>query len=257
LTKIICCAISITRKKSIKGEKVALCNNQTIEKLVGFLRKVPADERNDVFKRAKSQLIEETKRLRELEKLFDAYIQRLRDRGCPEQILEMAQSQKSEVASRAGSMIIPERHIPFVGPVIIPKYLGYYGLMAMVRNEDREGYTHLNPSKITDEIKTPDALYWLYDVEDGEETIMGRGTQDVGLLKKQGRSPLTAAEAINLCILIDVLSRHYVGAAGSSYAGSNAAPYVCLISSGRPALCWPCVGDVALKCGLASCGSRK
>lgn len=88
-----------------------------------------------------------------LAQLFDSQIQILRRRGCPEQIVEIFQDQRALVIERAGKMTIGEGNIPFV-PVIKPVYLGYYGLVAMVRNGNKQVRIYLNPTAIIDELNT-------------------------------------------------------------------------------------------------------
>lgn len=179
-----------------------LCKDQLTEKLVGLFAETDPGNIDEAVAQAKGQLTQKTKlaKRNDLERLFDSYLDRLTNRGCPKQFLEMAREHKNKVVAKASEMSISEGHIPFVGPIIKAAYLGYYGLMSMVRNGDEEGYTHLDPSRITDEFPTPDGLYWLYDVEDGE-AMRGKVLQDAEkLIKKQGRSGLTAIHLIRVCI---------------------------------------------------------
>ena len=189
------------------------------------------------------------------EKLFDSQIVTLKSRGVPEQIIEALQNQKGTVVEKASKMTIGEGNIPFLS-VIKPAYLGYDGLMSMVRNGDKQGYCYLNPTLITDEIQTPDELYYIYDVEDGEATRGKSPEKAIDIFKKQSRLALTAAEAVNLCIITDVLSRHYVWASGSRYDGSNEVPSVSLARGDQPGLSWHYLGGSIVRWGFASCGSR-
>ena len=234
-----------------------LCTDQLIGKLVALLREADPDKFDEAVKEAKNQLSQEAKKAKreDLEKLFDGQIQTLKDRECPEQIVEMLQNQRSSVLQKASEISFAEGNIPFL-PVIKPAYLGYYGLMSMVRNGDKQGYCYLNPTAITDEIQTPDELYYIYDVEDGEATRGKRPEKAIDIFKKQSRLALTAAEAVNLCIITDVLSRHYVWAPGSRYGRSDRVPDVYLVSGGRPKLNWDYLDGSGDRWGSASCGSR-
>ncbi len=233
-----------------------LCKNQLIEKLVSLFGDAETDI-DEAIKEAKNQLVVKAKESKreDLEKLFNGQIQTLKDRGCPEQIVEMLQNQKGKVVERAREMSFVEGNIPFL-PVIKSAYLGYYGLMSMVRNGDKQGYTYLNSATITDKFDTPEDPYYIYDVENGQALLDKSPEKAIDIIKGQSRSPLTAAEVVNLCIVTNVLSRHYVDAAGSRYDGSDRVPDVCLHDGDRPRLDWSYLDCPGRHWGSASCGSR-
>ena len=233
----------------------AQSNNPLVQKLVEFFRGVDNASIDDAVMKAKSQLNAEANQAQRnnLEKLFDSQIATLKSRGVPQQVLEALQDKKSAVVDNASKMTIGAGNTPFI-PVIKPSYLGYHGLMSLVRNGAKEGYTYLNPSLITDKVETPNGLYYIYDVEDGE-TMRGKSPEAAEkLLKEQRRSPLTAAEVIALATHTDVLSRHFVDATGSRY-DSGCVPYGWLVD-GRPGLFCSWADDAYSEWGSASCGSR-
>lgn len=233
-----------------------LCTDQLADKLVPLFRDADPDKFDEAVEKTKTRLGAETKQAHrdDLEKLFDSQIAILTDRGTSEQILEVLQNQKSVVVLKASEMTIGERNIPFL-PVIKPAYLGYYGLMAMVRNGSKEGYTYLKPTAVTDQFDTPNDLYYIYDVEDGE-TMRGKSPEAAEkIFKKQSRFPLTAAEIINLCILTDVLSRHYVWGSGSRRGSADRVSSVWL-EVGRPVLDWGFADGSGSEWGSPSLGSR-
>lgn len=198
---------------------------------------------------------EQSKR-NDLKKLFDIQIAMFNDRGVPKQITDAFRHHKDLVVHKASRMTIGEGNISFL-PVIKPAYLGYHGLMAMVRNGLKKGYTCLKPAAITDQFETSDDLYYIYDVEDGNATCGKSPQYAENIFKKQLRFSLTAAEVINLCILTDVLYRNYVWAVGSHYESAIKVLNVCLDNySGQPILGWNHVYDAFNHWGLASCGSR-
>jgi len=233
-----------------------LCKDQLIGKLVPLFRDAETDI-DEAVKEAKNQLTQETKKAKceDLEKLFDSQIQILKDRGCPEQIVEMLQNQRSSVLQKASEMPFAEGNIPFI-PVIPRTYRSPYDLMAMVRNNDEQGYTYLNPTAITDEFETPKDPYYIYDVEDGETTRGKSPEKAIDIIKNQSRSPLTAAEVMALTTHTNVLSRHYVWAAGSRFDGSDGVPDVYLDYGDRPRLGWLYLDFSNDLWGSASCGSR-
>jgi hypothetical protein len=233
-----------------------LCKDQLIGKLVAVFRDAETDI-DEAVKEAKNQLAQETKKAKceDLKKLFDDQIQTLKDRGCPEQIVEMLQNQRSLVLQKASEMSFAEGNIPFM-PVIPRTYRSPHDLMAMVRNGDTKGYTYLNPTVITDEFKTPEDPYYIYDVEDGQ-ALLGKSPEEaIDIIKKQSRSPLTAAEVMALTTHTDVISRHYVYASGSRYDGWGRVPDVCLDDGDQPGLYCYFLDDSDDHWGSASCGSR-
>lgn len=189
----------------------------------------------------------------ELEELGKTQLYILRKRRCPEQIIEMLKEKLPAVVEKALTMMIPDNHLAIL-PIIKPAYLGYYGLVSLVRNGTKKGYTYINPSLITDKVETPNNLYYMYDVEDGG-ALCGKSPEDAEkLLKAERRSPLTAAEAIALATYTNVLSRHFVDASGSR-CGSGGVPVLCLCDGG-PLLDWHSLGRSYSRWGAASCGSR-
>jgi hypothetical protein len=237
-----------------------ICTDQLIGELVALLREADPDKFDEAVEKAKKRLDAETKQAHrnDLEKLFDWQITILKNRGVPEQIIEALQSQKDMVVEEASEMTIGEGNIPFL-PVIKSAYLGYYGLMSLVRNGDKQGNCYLNPTAITDEVQTPDQLYYIYDVEDGEATRGKSPEKAIEIFKKQSRFALTAAEVVNLCVITDVLPRHHVWASGSRYGRSDRVPLVSLDDDDQPELNWDYLNyldDSNVHRGSASCGSR-
>jgi len=233
-----------------------ICKDQLVGKLVPLFKDADTDI-DEAVKEAKNQLAAEAKKAKreDLEKLFESQIQTLKDRGCPEQIVELLTEQKSAVLSKASEMTFEDGHIPFI-PVIPRTYRSPYDLMAMVRNGDKQGYTYLNPTAIIDEVETPDRPYYIYDVEDGK-ALLGKSPENAEkILKKQSRSPLTAAEVMALTAHTDVLKEHYVWAPGSRCDGSDEVPNVYLFGGDQPKLFWAYVDGSNGRWGSASCGSR-
>ena len=187
--------------------------------------------------------------------LFNNQITRLRDRGIQEEIIEILLFQKSSVIKKAREMVIGKGNIPFL-PIITPFYLGYYGLMSKVGNG---GYIPF-PS-IAEETKyyTTEAslngprLYYIYDVETGEETLDKSPKEAQKIFNDNEWIPLTTVEVINLCIIVDVLPRHSV-CAGSGLGLSTTA--VCLDDSRTPSLQVLNSERKDHYLGSPSCGSR-
>lgn len=234
-----------------------LCKDQLVGRLVALFKETDQSHIDDAVTQAKSQLTAEAKQARrnDLEKLFDNQIATLKDRGTPEQIVEILQNQKGVVLKKASEMAIGDGNIPFL-PVIPRSFRSPYDLMAMVRNGGKVGYTYLNPTQISDVVDAPQEPYYIYDVEDGNAT-RGKSPQDAEkIFKSQKRSPLTAAEVMALATHTDVLSKHYVWAAGSRYESAGGVPSVYLGGGDRPGLDWSDVDRSDGHWGSASCGSR-
>jgi hypothetical protein len=234
----------------------SLTTSQLIGKLVALLQEADYHKFDEAVAKAKKQLTTEAKQARreDLEKLFDGQIATLKDRGTPEQIVELLANQRSSVIDKASEMTFENGHVPFL-PVIPLTYRGLYDLMSMVNNKGKAGYTYPNPTTNTDKVETPDEPYYIYDVEDGESTRSKSPESAEKAFKSQKRSPLTLAETMALTTHTDVLSRHYVWAAGSRCALADEVPNVCLYGD-RPRLYWSYADISDSGWGSASCGSR-
>lgn len=204
---------------------------------------------------AKNSLARKAKAKRgDLEKLFDGQIATLKNRGCPERIIEMLENCKGEVLNHAESITIVEGNLAFA-PVITPLYLGYYGILSMVRHNGRSGYTRLDPASIEDVEKVPVRPYYHFDIEAGTKFLDKHPEVSDKLIWDEKRLCSTAAEIVSIGTHTDVLSSwHYMAAIGSRY-GSDQMPllYLC---DGRPELSWISLGLAYEGRSVASCGSR-
>ena len=189
-------------------------------------------------------------RRKDLVNLFDSQVEILIDRNTPYEIVVALQSQREQVISKASSMVIGERNIPFL-PIISPAYIGYHGLVSKIQSK-KGYYISIDPALIVDQVQIPNGLYYIYNIESGEFT---RGDTP-GSVLDLSLSPLTAAEIINLCIVTDVLSKHCVGAVGSRNILNEKIPVIYLDDGGR--LILNCFYDDYQDddFGWPSCGSR-
>ncbi len=160
------------------------------------------------------------------EQLFESHLTTLVKRGCPPSIVESFDRSKAKILAHALLVTMGEGHIPFL-PVITPCYLGYYGLMAMVRNKKQGGIVECEIERIVDTESVPSRLYYIFDVEGGMEWE-GRPPEIAHtLICQNGRLPVTTAEAVSMALFTDVLVRHSLNAVGSRYA-SDRTPMVWL-----------------------------
>jgi len=227
-----------------------------VAKLTAFFKGLSTEEIDDVVTEARQQATVETtlERKNGFAKLLDSQMETLKSLGCPQAIMKAFNNQRDTVLSKAAEMEIPEGHIPFV-PVIPRTYMGVYGLIPMVRNGDKVGYTYLNPNEITDNVETPKEPYFIYDAEDGKAMLGKSPEKAEKLIKKQNRSCLTADEGIAVCVHTKVLSEHYVDCPGSRCRLAGLVPFVCL-GDGEPRLDWDGFGNSFDGWGSASCRSR-
>lgn len=245
--------------KEVTMAKEELCKDQReglVAMLTTFFKGLEAEVIDDVVAEAKKQATAETveERKNGLAKLFDSQMETLKQRGCPQVILEMFRDKKSEVLDKAVEMGIPEGNIPFV-PVIPRSYMGIYGLMPMVRNGEKVGYTHLDPNEITDDEECPKAPYYIYDVEPGETTL-GKSPKDgERIIQGQNRLCHVPEEDIAVCVHTDVLSDHCLWSAGSCYGHTDKVPRLRRDSYG-PMLGWGYANELGERRGSASCRSR-
>ncbi len=245
-----------------------LDKDQLVGRLVSLFREADQSHIDDAVPQAKGKLLAETRKTKrnDLKKLFDDQIATLKDRGVPEHIVNILAGQKDVVLARARKITIghgpfdgiQRKHIPFL-PVIPRSSRNPYYLMDMVRNGDKAGCTYLKPTEIReirDVVDAPQEPYYIYDVEDGKST-RGKSPQDAKkILKKQSRSPRTAAEVMALATHTYVLSRHYVWATGSRYESASGVPGVSLgVFGGWPEFFWCGASFSSDLWGSASCGS--
>jgi len=234
-------------------------------KLVEIFRGTDLFDINKSVKEAKDRLNKESKQKRwgNYEVLFNSQLVLAKERGCPEQILEEIRDRKRNVLARAVEMDIKGENIPFL-PIIKSSCLGYSGLMAMVRNGDKQGFINLpNLVAIVDLVLAPEGVfsYHIYDVENGKDNL-GKSPQyfpqDFGTGMEAGsRLALIVAEVISLCVFTDVLSWRNVWAAASRYESSYGIPGVSLRGDiGRPSLTWTGISHMDGGWGTPSCGSR-
>jgi hypothetical protein len=253
-----------------------LCKDQRedlVAKLTVFLKGLTGEEIDNIVKEVKEQTDAETKKDRknELIELFDSQMETIRSildfmKIPSEPILNRFLKKKDDVISamiEIWKTYHPEETIEslagkgiYLGiPVIPPSCLGYNGLMAMVRNGDKIGYTALNPNKIRDLVETPKEPYYILDVGDGRK-YLGKSPENAEkLIKEQNRSCLTADEGIALCVHSDVLGHHNIDLTGSRDEDSDGVPGVCL-SGDVPGLRWAGLDCSHDRWGSASCRSR-
>ena len=190
---------------------------------------------------------------RDLEKLFDSHIATLKYLGCPEQILKALKNGKGKVLNHAESITIAKGNLAFA-PVITPLYLGYHGIVSMVRHNGKSGYIYLDSANIEDVEKVPVHLYYQFDVEDGTKYLGKKPEVSDKLIREEKRLRSTTAEIVSIGTHTDVLSKHYMDAVGSRY-GSGGAPDLFLLD-GRSALSCSSLASAFALWGAASCGSR-
>ena len=186
-----------------------------------------------------------SKKLREkidrLFQLFDTQIETLKTLDCPKGIIDILRWRQDRVIVACLRIRILPNRIPFI-PVITPAYCKIEELMAMVRNGEEKG--RIYPQVMEDRYPIIDAVgsqpflrtyfdpYYAIDIEDGTLT-QGMDMRKVHRkILSFGRSPLSTAESISLCIQTDVLSRHYLWTAGSRWESENQIPEIMLTTFG-------------------------
>lgn len=237
-----------------------LCKPQKeglVSKLVELFKGIANVEIDEVVKATKDKIIEIGNQIKESElvSLFNNQIQTLKDRGCPEAIVNMLSEQRDSVVEKAKKMVFKEGRVPFL-PVIPRIYLSIYTQMAMVKNGSKSGYAYLDAADISDVVEVASKKpYYIFDVEDGTE-FLGHSPRNAekAIKTQDNRRCLTDVEVISLGIHTDVLSRHYVDATGSR-CRSDFVPYLFLFG-GKPVLDWNYLGYDVSKWGSASCSSK-
>ena len=231
-------------------------NETLVQKFFEILKSAKPEDIEESIAEAKRKLAEMSKQNKkeDLSKLFETQMQTLKDRDCPQMILEAFQEQKGGVIAKALEMDIPEGNIAFL-PVIPKSYGSSRFQTLMVRNGNQVGYmgyTYLDPNQITDVVQTPNVPYFIFNVEDGGD-MRGKAPQDAEkLIEKQNRRGLTDTEVIALGIHTDVLKNHFVDAVGSRYMSVSVPDLV--LSGDGPRLDWDGLVSANSGWGTASCG---
>ena len=239
------------------------------QELMTLFRGLTPTQIDDAVADAKRGLLAETRgtKRNNLEKLFDNQIVTLKDRGTPEQIVNIFKLYYNVVTPKALQIwetkypnetleSLAARGITLALPVIPRSFRSPYDLMAMIQNNGKAGYAYLKPTEISDVVDAPQEPYYIYDVEDGEST-RGKSPQNAEkIFKDQARSPLTVAEITALATHTDVLLKYNVWATGSRFGSADGVPSISLDNSGQPRLGWVYVSDSHSLWGSASCGSR-
>lgn len=175
---------------------------------------------NHLIEVTREQLILEStdERSRDLNLLFIRQMKILRDRKCPSKLIEAFGFRRAKVIDKALEMKMGEKNIPFL-PVIILEDMGIHALMQMVKYGDKTGVAELNPCAIknVDTIEKRLSSYFIFDVEDGQDTIGKPENEMENFIKKQNRFCLTCADIVSLGIYTNVLHDHSVYAAGSRH----------------------------------------
>ncbi|MFH0819678.1 MAG: DUF5701 family protein [bacterium] len=202
-----------------------------------------------------SQLVtKKRKDKEELEMLFYNQWLMLKKRGCPKQILEFFNNQKNEVVSVASRISFTKGNLPIL--LVLPRTsLTIHTQMTMVRNGKIKGYTMIDPVGVFEMIKTPSRPYYLFDVENGRETLGQSPEKAEKIIKKQRRLCSTEVEIINLALQTNVLKRHYLDATGCRYIDESKVPYLGMIKD-KPILHWYRLKNGHPFWGSPSCGKR-
>lgn len=154
-----------------------------------------------------------------LAQLFDSQIRTLIKRNCPSAIVEALNKNKGKVLSHA---ILSDTagHLAFL-PVIPPSYLGYYGLIKMVRHDGREGTVECEVDRISDLQEVPARLYYVFDVDNGTELCGSVPEVAHTLICQNKRFPATTAEILSVALHTNILAQHPLDAVGSRYASDR------------------------------------
>ena len=232
-----------------------LCKDQLIGELVTLFQNTNPEYIDGAITAAREQAARNAKQMMrsDLEKLFDSQIVTEKRLGVPEQIIEMQMNGKMKVLDHAQSSTIADGNLPFA-PVISALYLGYHGIVAMVRHNSKQGYTHLDLSRIEDVEKVPGRLYYHFDVEDGTARLGKKPEVSDKEIRAEKRLRSTTAEIVSIGTHTDVLSRHNMDAVGSR-CDSGGVPSLDL-GDGGPRLGWSDLDGADDHWGAASCGSR-
>jgi len=189
--------------------------------------------------------------------LFDEQIETLRSRDCPQSILNMLQSKREEVISKAEEIIFSSRDIPFL-PVIPQTFININELMKMVHCGKKEGRNFIrNLNDLSCVVKTPKKPYYMFDINTGKDLLGVSPERAEAAIKRRYQECLTAEEGIALCVHTNTLLQHNVNCAGSRFNLSiEGVPNIYLLDNTTPGFGYMATVEVNDKWGTPSCRSR-
>jgi hypothetical protein len=191
-----------------------------------------------------------------MERLFQAQIDTLRNKGLSEKNIGCLLEKKISTLTRCSGIELQSGRIPFV-PVIPRTWLSLPTQLSMLPDYGTIRGSCVPTLISFDTVETPQEPYYIFDVEDGESMCGVAPLQAAKLIRAQSRRGLTDVEAIALCLHKDVLAHHYVDAIASQYNedGKMGVPSV-IMKAGRPRLAinWYEFGGHGLW-GAASCSA--
>ena len=211
-----------------------------VESMADILKGLTSKEINEVVSLAKKQRIIKDN----LEALFGAQIQTLKDRRCPERITELFMQAQARVVAKALKMRFKNDRIPFL-PVIPCNYITVFSQMGMVLNENVAGYSSIyrndttpaNPfsNKDIDLVKIPEEPYYIFNIEDG--TKCPNEDEIERQINKCDRVCLTGIEIIALAVHSDVLSKcRIIGMNSYCNEWGVASPFLFVCGTKQPIL---------------------
>ena len=154
------------------------------------------------------------------ELLFDYQLLTLGKRSCPLGIIQAFKEARKKVLAHAGSITMAEDRIPFL-PVITQCYLGYHGLTGLLRHNNQDGVVECEVERIKDLEETPRGLYYIFDVEGGEN-LKGYAPEIAHTLIVQNkRLSAVTAEILSLALHTGALTANSLYAVGSRYASDR------------------------------------
>lgn len=189
----------------------------------------------------------------ELEKLFDLQIETMKKRRSGKSEIFLVQLRKKKLIETASKMTFTEGNIPFIPVFSSITNKVEYGL---------RGKNLLNDAYVFNIVPVPiqkgyAGVYFIFDVDLGPSTFGKSPREAEEFLKKQGRSPLTAAEVIAVAFHTGSIYRgrqYFMHAAGSRHVNASRVPEL-IVSNGVPLLT---EGEYSVPAwGTPSCAKRQ
>lgn len=151
-----------------------------------------------------------------LDAIGESQVRILKERGCPDSVVEKLRDQLGSAALGALVLDFPEGHLALL-PVIPFSQRGIHDQMHAVYIKDKRGRSVLESEQIADGHTLPDRPYWILDAEIGETAVgfVKNSDEAKKLILSEARLPLVTPEIIALATHTGMVSDHILVAADS------------------------------------------
>ncbi|MEI6627581.1 MAG: hypothetical protein WCL61_03225 [bacterium] len=199
---------------------------------------VPTQEQSEIYSRALNLLNSGRAKHHDLNALFTKQLEHLKKQfNVHDSIIEACEQKRLAVVATAGILNISGQNLPFLP--IIPRYVRDETLLPwqfLVAYHEIHGILHVLSGQPPKFPSHDDDVYYILNVDDGENLISKTGKDCAKLIKKRNRLALNLDETFALCTHTETLGKHGLIAAGSMDEKRQVMPQIYLDNIKTPTL---------------------